>query len=70
MSKAQIVIDLVETRVNGNSIKGNATYESMVKRVTKQDLINYANVLDVCVHGNQAKLAMIESMREKIDSLR
>ena len=43
MRKEQIIEELIETRINGNSIKGNDTYEKMIKRITFQDILRYAN---------------------------
>ena len=40
--KEQIIQELIETTVNGNSIKGNETYEKMLKRITMKDLFTFA----------------------------
>ena len=65
MSKRQTVEELVNTRINGNSIKGNKTYEAMLKRVSKDDINNYAFELEMPkLHGS--KLEMIEQIRNRI----
>jgi len=32
---------LIETRINGNSIKGNKTYENMIKSLRTKDFSDY-----------------------------
>jgi hypothetical protein len=40
--KAQQKIEaLIETRINGNSIKGNTTYENMLKSLRTSDFTDY-----------------------------
>ena len=34
---------LIENRINGNSIKGNSTYENMVKSLRTSDFNSYDN---------------------------
>jgi hypothetical protein len=34
---------LIETRINGNSIKGNKTYENMIKSLRTNDFRSYEN---------------------------
>ena len=40
--KFKIIEELVSTRINGNSIKGNKTYENMLRRISIQDIIDFA----------------------------
>lgn len=56
------VLELIDARINGNSIKGNKTYENMLKSVTKKD-IQY--VASDCAYGlvNGTKLEMIEQIK-------
>jgi len=35
---------LIETRINGNSIKGNSTYENMIKSLKSTDFMAYDNM--------------------------
>jgi hypothetical protein len=70
--KQSLVEILVETRINGNSIKGNKTYENMLKRVRTQEIIDFASNFDLHPYtmcGN-TKLELIEEIRNKIDSER
>ena len=62
MGRLEKVSGLVATRINGNSIRGNKTYESWLKSVTKEDILQYANQFgyEVC---KGTKLDMIESLR-------
>ena len=61
-----LIETLVNTRINGNSIKGCKTYENMLKRISKKDLENYAlNFGFSSLYGN--KLEMIEQLRNKIE---
>ncbi|MDY0138253.1 MAG: hypothetical protein RBR50_01015 [Candidatus Izemoplasmatales bacterium] len=69
MKKSDIVEELFNARINGNSIKGNATYEAMLKRVSKQDILN---VID-CFYGSEydcikygTKLELIEQLANAI----
>ena len=56
---------LVETRVNGNSIKENETYENMLKSLTKNDIRSYANFqYGLNLYGS--KLEMIEQIRNEV----
>ena len=60
-----IVQQLVETRINGNSIKGNKTYERMLKRITKDSINNYNRYF--VGHTKElfgSKLEMIEQIRD------
>ena len=62
MSKDNTVMELVNTRINGNKIKGNKTYEDMLKRVTKEDIKNCSyNWGNVSLYGS--KLEMIEQLK-------
>ena len=64
-----LVEELVQTRINGNSIKGNPTYEKMLKRVTVQDIVDYATVYDISpykMHGPH-KIDYIEEVRKAIE---
>lgn len=62
MTKDNIVMELINTRINGNKIKGNKTYEDMLKRVTKEDIkkcsYNWGNS---SLYGS--KLEMIEQLK-------
>ena len=63
----KLVNTLVVTRINGNSIKGNETYENMLKRVTKHDINRYAlDNLDFAIETGLSKLNMIEHIRYEI----
>ncbi len=56
------VAELVDTRINGNSIKGNITYERMLKATTAVTIRNYAHAMGVGnIYGS--KLEMIEQIR-------
>jgi len=67
-----LVQELVETRINGNSIKGNKTYEKMLKRVSFKEIASYA----FCVGcewnydniGRSRKLDLIEVIRNFFDT--
>ena len=60
-----IVEQLVATRINGNSIKGNKTYENMLKRVTKDSIRNYNEYFIGHISVlNGTKLEMIEQIRD------
>ena len=63
MSKDEIVQELVTTRINGNSIVGNKTYESMLKRVTKEDILSYSMAYVSLRKLYGTKLEMIEQIR-------
>ena len=71
MDTYQIIETLIKTRVNGNSIKGNTTYENMLKRVKKEDIIYYSRVFsseESCyIDISGTKLQIIENMRKVID---
>ncbi len=60
------VHDLVYTRINGNSIKGNTTYMAMLKSVTRSDIRDYAATwsYDLFTALNGTKLEMIEQIKE------
>ena len=65
--KIEIVQELVNTRINGNQIKGNSTYEAMLKSVSKDDINNYSMSLGGSeVFGS--KLQMIEQIRNNLTS--
>lgn len=61
-----LVEALVNTRINGNSIKGNKTYENMLKRISKDDINNYNQSFgnNVVLYGS--KLEMIEQIRNNL----
>jgi len=61
-----IVEQLVNTRINGNSIKGNATYENMLKRVSLADIQLYADNFGIMTYG-RLKLDCIEQIRNKLE---
>ena len=61
----KIINELIETRINGNSIKGNTTYEAMIKRVRKKEIRHYVLHFDLKeVYGT--KLEMIEQIARNI----
>jgi len=69
-----LVQELVETRINGNSIKGNKTYEKMLKRVSFREITAYAEIVgcewsynDI---GRSQKLDLIEIIRNFFDNNR
>ena len=65
--KYSIVEELVDTRINGNQIKGDSTYEAMLKSVSKNDIKNYSMSLGGPeVFGS--KLEMIEQIRNNLTS--
>ena len=56
------VSDLVDTRINGNQIRGNKTYENMLKATKVLTIRTYAHEMGVGnVYGN--KLEMIEQIK-------
>lgn len=62
--------ELINTRINGNSIKGNETYEKMLKSIKFQDICLYAkeygykwNLEDI---GRSQKLDLINSIVKNI----
>ena len=62
MTKYNIVMELVNTRINGNRIKGDKTYENMLKRVSRADITNCSyNWGNKMLYGS--KLEMIEQLR-------
>ena len=65
--KNRIINELIEARINGNSIKGNSTYEAMLRRVTKEDIINYSKysygTMDYFFLISGTKLNMIEQIK-------
>jgi len=63
----KLIETLVETRINGNSISGNKTYENMLKRITKDNIDTYAYELGYAVCTGSTKLGMIEAIRDNID---
>jgi len=56
---------LVETRINGNSIIGNKTYENMLKRVTLADIQSYADNYQILCYGAK-KIDCIEQIRNQL----
>ena len=66
-NKYSIVEELVDTRINGNQIKGNETYEARLKSVSKDDINNYSMSLG----GPElfgSKLEMIEQIKNNLTS--
>ena len=63
MNKDRIIEELVTTRINGNNIVGNKTYESMLKRVTKEDILSYSMAYVSLGKLYGTKLEMIEQIR-------
>ena len=62
--KTQIVKELIETRINGNRIKGNKTYEAMLRRISKDDINSFADAAGMGkLYGT--KLEMIEQIRNQ-----
>jgi hypothetical protein len=66
MKASEKIEELVNTRINGNSIKGNKTYENMIKSLRTQDFNDYAwNI------GPEAKPVMyIYKKIDKVEFLR
>lgn len=65
--KYSIVEELVDTRINGNQIKGDSTYVAMLKSVSKDDINTYSMSLGgPKVFGS--KLEMIEQIRNNLTS--
>lgn len=62
---AKIINELIETRINGNSIKNNKTYMSMINRITINDILTYANSYGYAVQG-VTKINLIESIVKSI----
>ena len=62
----EIIEQLVNTRINGNSIKGNKTYENMLKRVTMADIQRYAYDFDILCYG-LSKIDCIENIRNSLE---
>ena len=62
--KNRIIEELIETRVNGNSIKGNKTYEKMLNRISKEDIKSHAKNLHEIGDIQGSKLGMIEQIRD------
>ena len=56
------VSELVDARINGNSIKGNKYYENMLKNTKSVTIRNYAHQMGI---GNLygTKLEMIEQIK-------
>ena len=61
----KIINELIETRINGNSIKGNITYEAMLKRVRKKEIRHYVLHFDL-KEVSGTKLEMIEQIARNI----
>jgi hypothetical protein len=56
------VSELVDTRINGNQIRGSKTYERMLKATTVLTIRNYAHEMGVGnIYGS--KLEMIEQIK-------
>jgi len=57
---------LIETRINGNSIKGNETYEKMLRSLKFSDIRSYASLMDYKTSindiGKSQKLDLINSI--------
>lgn len=71
MKKHVIIETLLETVINGNKIKGNTTYESMIKRLKVDDIIRYTRILnlkwDVEDIGRNQKIDLITSIAKNIN---
>jgi len=69
--KEAIIEELIETRINGNSIRSNDTYEKMIKRITFQDILRYANNNDykwsIEDIGRNQKIDLINSIVNNLD---
>ena len=66
MDNATKIEILVETRINGNSIKGCDAYENYLKAITKGDLKSYGSwTYGLTLYGT--KLEMIEQIREHLE---
>lgn len=63
----EIIEQLVNTRINGNSIQGNATYERMLKRVTRNEIVSYGAMFHIAVTASY-KLDCIEQIRNGLES--
>ena len=68
MNKQDMVHDLVYTRINGNSIMGYPTYRTMLNRVTKEDIKDYASTWCYELYSGLygTKLEMIEQIKNHI----
>jgi hypothetical protein len=57
--KNKIIDELVNARICGNNLLRNNTYVKMLKRVTKEDINNYAFTLDISskeLYGNKCQI--------------
>jgi len=60
---------LIETRINGNSIKGNKTYENMIKSLRTKDFRAYeSNFEGLDTLWIYKKVDKIEKYREIIEA--
>ena len=66
MTSYEKVQALVETRINGNSIRGNKTYENMLKQISLSDIQSYADGLGIMIYGS-TKLQNIEQIRNRLE---
>lgn len=66
MTAQEKIQALVETRINGNSIRGNKTYENMLRSVTLRDITSFAYSMDLKYNsserGRAQKLDLINSI--------
>ena len=61
----KVIGELVMTRINGNSIVGNQTYENMLKRVSRVDIFTYAVDVGVVIKIEK-KIDMIEELKRHL----
>ncbi len=65
MSSAERVEELVNTRINGNQIRGSNVYMNKLSRVSKPDINEYADLFGMPdLYGT--KLEMLEQIRDHI----
>jgi hypothetical protein len=66
MTKEQIVTELIETVINGNSISNNDTYKKMLNRVTFKNIVHYASLYNykwsIDDIGRSQKIDLIKSI--------
>ncbi len=65
MTASEKIQTLVETRINGNSIKGNSTYENMIKSLRTRDFNEYEALNEINVTlWIYKKIDKIEALKE------
>ena len=67
-TRRRYISELVDTRINGNSIKGCETYESMLRQVTKNDIFYFVEK-EFGLSEFGTKLEMIEEIRDYYDEI-